>query len=288
MRKLVRLPSSRPGVGQSAALDLGRDRKRTPIICLHGLTRNARDFDDLIPVLAADRNVAALTFRGRGASDYDPDFRAYHPFHYRNDLFAAMDTLCVSEAILLGTSLGGIVSMLAAEARPDRVRAVVVNDVGPALAPEGIARIAGYVGKSPAGADASVADFDAATAAIRVINEIAFPGRDDGFWRAFATRTFRQRADARWVLDYDPAIARALAEVGAAPDLWAAFASLKSIPTLVIRGALSDLLSPQIVADMRTVHPRFDYCEIANVGHAPTLTEPDALSAISAFLANLD
>jgi pimeloyl-ACP methyl ester carboxylesterase len=288
LRKLVRLPSSRPGVGQSAALDFGRDRKRTPIICLHGLTRNARDFDDLIPVLAADRNVAALTFRGRGVSDYDPDFRAYHPFHYRNDLFAALDTLCVSEAVLVGTSLGGIVSMLAAEARPDRVKAVVINDVGPALAPEGIARIAGYVGRSPAGADASVADLDAAAAAIRAINEVAFPGRDDGFWRAFAARTFRQRADARWVLDYDPAIARALAEVGAAPDLWAAFASLKSIPTLLIRGALSDLLSPQIVADMRAVHPGFDYCEVASVGHAPTLAEPEALSAISAFLAKLD
>jgi pimeloyl-ACP methyl ester carboxylesterase len=199
-----------------------------------------------------------------------------------------MDSLGLDRAILIGTSLGGIVAMLAAEARPDRVLAVVINDVGPALAPEGIARIAGYVGKSPAGADASVADLDAAAAAIRAINEVAFPGKDAAFWRSFATRTFRQRADWRWVLDYDPSIARALAEVGAAPDLWAAFAALKSIPTLVIRGAMSDLLSPQIVSDMRAVHPHFDYCEVANVGHAPTLTEPEALSAIRAFLAKLD
>lgn len=263
--------------------------RQTPIICLHGLTRNAADFEDALPFLAATgRDVYAFSFRGRGLSDYDPDYRRYFPTTYRDDVLAALEQLGLARAIFLGTSLGGIVAMLLAASAPARVAAAIINDVGPELAPEGIARIAGYVGARSSGDDADAPDLDGAVARIRAINEVAFPGRDREFWRTFARRTFRQTPDGAWRLDYDPNIGRALLEAGPAPDLWPAFGALRSIPTLVMRGALSDLLSPAIIDKMRAAHPDFAYAEIAGVGHAPTLSEPDARKAIDAFLQGLN
>lgn len=259
--------------------------EKTPVFCLHGLTRNARDFEDLAPKLAATgRDVVALSFRGRGGSDYDPDYLNYHPLTYRDDVLKALDALNIGEALFIGTSLGGIVTMLVNEAAPERVAGAVINDVGPELAPEGIARIAGYVG----GDGGPAKSLDEAAKRIRAINDVAFPGEDDAFWRAFARRTFRENPDGSWSLDYDPNIGKALAEVGPAPDLWAPFASLKDTPTLIIRGEISDLLSPEIVGKMRAVHSLFAYAEVPNVGHAPMLTEPAAWNAISAFIASLD
>jgi pimeloyl-ACP methyl ester carboxylesterase len=231
-------------------------------------------------IAATGRDVIALTFRGRGLSDYDPNYRNYHPLTYRDDVLKAMDALDVARAIFVGTSLGGITTMLVNERAPERVKGAVINDVGPELAVEGIARIAGYAGKTKT----RVADLDEAAAEIRAVNGVAFPGRDDGFWRMFALRTFRENPGGSWTLDYDPNIGKALAEVGAAPDLWAAFASLKNKPTLIIRGALSDLLTPPIIEKMRGIHPSFEYAEVANVGHAPTLSEPGAWGAIEGFL----
>ena len=178
--------------------------------------------------------------------------------------------------------------MLTAQETPSRVRAAVINDVGPELAPEGIARIAGYVAMRPEGDDGTVADLNAAAAAIRAINEVAFPGKDDEFWNVFARRTFRPQPDGTWRLDYDRNIGKALLEVGPAPDMWPAFTSLATIPTLVLRGGVSDLLSPQIIEKMEAVRPGFAYCEVGNVGHAPTLTEPDAWKAIAEFIGGLD
>ena len=277
----------RPGLSMSACRTAGGGR--TPVICIPGLTRNASDFEDFAPLAAATgRDVLAVSLIGRGRSDYDANHLNYRPETYRDDILAFMDALEIARAIFVGTSLGGIVTMLAAASAPGRVAAAVINDVGPELAPEGIMRIAGYVGARAAGADEPAGDLDAAAARIRAINEPAFPGRDEDFWRLFARRTFRQEADGRWRLDYDPGIGRALLEVGPAPDLWGPFASLAPIPTLVVRGAISDLLTPPIIEKMRGVHPSFAYCEVADVGHAPTLTEPDALAAIRPFLESLD
>lgn len=258
---------------------------RLPALCIPGLTRNARDFEDFAPWLAATgRDVFAISLRGRDGSDYDPDYLNYHPVAYHRDVLALLDGLGVGRAVFVGTSLGGIVTMLTNEAAPARVAAAILNDVGPELDPKGLARIAGYagVGASEAG------DLDEAAAQIRAINEVAFPGRDDAFWRTFARRTYRETPQGRWVLDYDPAIGKALREAGPAPDLWPAFESLKSKPTLVIRGAISDLLTPPIIDRMRAVHSAFELCEVANVGHAPTLSEPEARQAIANFIAKLD
>ena len=267
------------GISLHAKIYAGGDK--TPAICLHGLTRNESDFELLAPKIAATgRTVIALTMRGRGRSTYDPNYLNYHPLTYRDDVLKTLDALSINSAVFVGTSLGGIVTMLTNEAAPNRVTAAIINDVGPELAAEGITRIAGYAGKTKT----QVASLNEAAAEIRAVNGVAFPGADEDFWLMFARRTFRENADGSWTLAYDPNIGRALAEVGAAPDLWAPWESLKNKPTLLIRGALSDLLSPEIVEKMRTVHPSFHYAEVPNVGHAPTLTEPKAWNAIEAFL----
>jgi len=273
----------RPGLSVSAyRIEGGRG---APVLCLPGLTRNASDFEDFAPIAAATgRDVYALSLIGRGRSDYDPDYLNYKPSIYAGDVIAFLDRLKIERAIFVGTSLGGIVTMLVAATAPARVAAAVINDVGPELAPEGVARIAGYVGARAAGADEPARDLDEAAARIRAVNEPAFPGRDRDFWLRFAQRTFRQEADGRWRLDYDPGIGKALLEVGPAPDLWGPFTALRAIPTLVVRGAISDLLTPPIIEKMRVANPAFSYSEVAGVGHAPTLTEPDALAAISPFL----
>lgn len=262
---------------------------RTPILCIPGLTRNAADFEDFAPIAASTgRDVYAISLRGRGRSDYDPNHLNYFPTTYVGDVLAALDQLGISRALFVGTSLGGIVTMLTAASSPNRIAGAVVNDVGPEFAPEGIARIAGYVGARAADASSSAADLNEAVAQIRAINDVAYPGKDKAFWETFARRTFDPQPNGTWRLAYDPNIGRAILEAGPAPDLWAPFAALNSIPTLIVRGAVSDLLTPPIVEKMRGARPGFEYCEVANVGHAPTLTEPDAWKAIAAFLSRLD
>ncbi len=258
---------------------------KTLAVCIPGLTRNAADFDDLAPKIAATgRDVLTVSLRGRGASDHDPDYANYHPHTYRDDILAALDQLGAPEAVFIGTSLGGLVTMFVNQIAPARVKAAVLNDIGPVLAPEGIARIASYVGKSAGPAET----IEEAAARIRDINGVAFPDANEEDWILFAHRTFRQTDDGKWALNYDPNIARALSENGVAPDLWPAFASLKETPTLLIRGAISDLLTPPIVEEMRAAHPAFDYCEVPRIGHAPMMTEPAAWEAIEAFLARID
>lgn len=255
-----------------------------PAICLPGLARNERDFADFAPWLAATgRDVLALSFRGRGRSDYDPQYLNYHPATYVADVIEALDALGWREALFVGTSLGGIVTMLTNQAAPARVAAAIINDVGPELAVEGLTRIGAMVGAQRPDAK----NLDEAADQIRAVNEAMFPGRDRDFWRIFAKRTFRESPDGRWVLDYDQSIGRAIAEVGPGSDLWPAFASLKGKPTLVLRGSTSDLLTPPIIEKMRAVAPNMIAVEVAGVGHAPSLAESDALAAIRAFVAEL-
>ncbi|MEE2690485.1 MAG: alpha/beta hydrolase [Pseudomonadota bacterium] len=276
-------------IGLSCGLSLEAFRYpgggKTPALCIPGLTRNARDFEDITGAITeTGRDVVAVSLRGRGGSDIDPDYLNYHPATYRDDIIEALDHLGIASAVFIGTSLGGITAMLVAAAAPDRVAAAVINDVGPELAPEGIARIVGYAGS----ARGDAATLEEAAGQIRAVNEVAFPNRGAEFWLAFAQRTYKKLPDGRWTLDYDQRIGKALVEAPPASDLWSAFAALKDKPTLIVRGALSDLLSPAIVGKMRAAHPSFDYCEIAGVGHAPMLTEPEAAAAVAAFLKRID
>jgi pimeloyl-ACP methyl ester carboxylesterase len=176
--------------------------------------------------------------------------------------------------------MGGLITMILATIAPQRIERVVLNDIGPKLEPEGLARIAGYVGTGE-----PARTWDEATAKIRAINGAAFPDADDAFFAAMARRTFRER-DGAIVMDYDPDIAVPFRQPGgAAPaDLWPMFDALKPIPTLVVRGAISDLFSAATVAEMKARKPNVESVEVPRVGHAPMLDEPEAWSAIARFL----
>lgn len=260
---------------------------RAPVICIHGLTRNARDFEDLAPRLARQgRRVLAVDVRGRGASAYDPDPTRYVAGTYAADVLALMDALAIARAVFVGVSMGGLITLVLSALRPSAVAGAVLDDIGPEIAPEGLARILGY-----AGAGAPVTTWDEAAAYARRLNAAAFPryGADD--WAAFARRIFRDEG-GRPVLDYDPAIAVALRPpepkpgepAPPPPDLWPLFAGLARHPLLTLRGQTSDILSPGIAERMRQAAPDMAYAEIPGVGHAPMLDEPEALAAIDAFL----
>jgi pimeloyl-ACP methyl ester carboxylesterase len=262
---------------------------RAPVVCLHGLTRNARDFEDFAPRIATrGRRVLALDVRGRGQSAWDPDPMRYVPAVYAGDVLALLDALAIARAVFIGTSMGGLITMAVAALRPSAVAAAVLNDVGPELAPEGLKRIAGFVGQT-----AQVTNWAEAADFARERNVVAFPHYTSEQWMAFAGRLFVER-DGRPMLDYDPGIAKVFATPpppapGEAPppavDLWPMFKGLASgRPLHAIRGATSDLLSPGIAARMREAAPDMAYVEVAGVGHAPMLDEPEALAAIDALL----
>lgn len=269
------------------AVDYPAPGPRAPVICIHGLTRNARDFEALAPKIAASgRRTIAVDVRGRGGSDRDPVPANYHPGLYAMDIAALLDDQGIERAVFVGTSMGGLITVVLAALRPEAIAAAVLNDVGPELSPVGIARISSYVGQG-----GPVETWADAAAYIRSINAAAFPQASDAEWDAFARRTFREDESGRPVLDYDPAIAAAFrpdpdAPPAPPPDMWPLFRALTAgRPTLLVRGALSDLIDEAIAAKMREAAPGMAYAEVPNVGHAPMLTEPPAWAAIEALLA---
>jgi pimeloyl-ACP methyl ester carboxylesterase len=256
-----------------------------PVFCAHGLTRNSLDFEDVAPaIVARGRRVVALDVRGRGLSDNDPKPMNYTPVTYAADSFAVWDALGIDRAVWIGTSMGGLMAMIAAVIAPERLVGVVLNDIGPEIAPEGLRRIAGYVGGA-----APVDDWPKAARYCREINGTAFPDAGDDFWTAFARRIFCTRTDGLLELAYDPAIAEPMrAGAVSAADPWLAFERLEQTPTLVVRGALSDILSSEGLSKMCARHPDIEAVEVPRIGHAPLLTEPAAAAAIERFLARLD
>ncbi len=260
-----------------------------PVICLHGLTRNSRDFEVVAPRIAAlGRRVIAADMRGRGKSANDPDPAHYVPAVYAQDVLALMDKLGVAKAVFVGTSMGGLITMVLAALAPDRIAASVLNDVGPRLNMSGLARISAYVGRTQA-----VDSWAEAAEAVRATQGSAFPERtdDEAFWQTFARRTFRTREDGRLEFDYDPLIALAFAdfdEDAPPPDLTPLFSALAQKPLLSVRGGLSDLLADDVVALMRELKPDLETVTVDNIGHAPTLEEPEAWDALLDFLAKAD
>ena len=258
-----------------------------PVICLHGLTRNSRDFETVAPRIAAlGRRVIAPDMRGRGKSANDPDPAHYVPTVYAQDVVSLLDKLDIPEAVFIGTSMGGIITMVVAMTAPARLAASVLNDVGPKLGSDGLKRIASYVGRVR-----PLANWDEAAAATREIALQAYPQRadDKDFWLAFAHRTFRQREDGQVEADYDPHIALAFADIEHAPpaDLTPLFQGLIQKPMLSVRGALSDILTAEVVAQMRAMKGDLAAIEIPNIGHAPMLDEPAAWDALLDFLAGV-
>lgn len=260
---------------------------RLPVICIHGLTRNSADFDELAPELAAmGRRVIAVDVRGRGHSAHDPNPDNYKPEVYAGDIVRLMETLGLPRAVFVGTSMGGLITMTLAARRLDLIAAAVLNDVGPVLSVRGLQRIAGYAGRCNA-----VGSWDEAADYLRDINACAFPANSSEEWSKWARRAFEPKDDGQLALRYDPNIANALQSGKLRPTSLAARMAFRKLarrrPTLLVRGALSDLVEQEQADWMRKAAPELHYAEVPDIGHAPMLTEPEALAAIRAFLSKL-
>lgn len=267
---------------------------KLPVICIHGLTRNARDFEDLAPRIATTgRRVLAVDVRGRGLSAKDPNPMNYHPGTYAADVVSLLQAAGIEKAVFVGTSMGGLITMVLTSIAPQAIAAAMLNDVGPELSPVGLARIAGYTGMA-----SRFETWDAAVAYAKAINEAAFPNYTAEDWDAFARRLFDETGGV-FVLAYDPdiaapikaaaeAAAKSQAESGAAlapPDMYPLFRALaKDRPLLLVRGGISDLIDPAIAERMMAAAPHMAYAEVPGVGHAPMLTEPEAWTAIENLL----
>ncbi|MGY6533446.1 alpha/beta fold hydrolase [Glycocaulis sp.] len=266
--------------------DAGQSGK-LPVICLHGLTRNSRDFEEVSPRVAAmGHTVIAVDVRGRGLSDRGTPPDSYNPEVYVNDVLGLLKSEGIDKAISLGTSMGGIMTMILAAKRPELLAGALINDIGPELDPAGLDRIAGYVGRTTSAFE----NWHEAAEAIRAVNGDAFPDETgEDFWLAFARRTCRELESGRVELDYDPAIAEPFRQPDRAlpPDMWPLYDALAPVPLVVVRGAISDLLSHEGFEKMKARHPDFTGVEIPRVGHAPLLTEPPARAAIDGLLARV-
>jgi pimeloyl-ACP methyl ester carboxylesterase len=253
-----------------------------PIICLHGLTRNHKDFRDLIePLQRMGRRVCAIDVRGRGKSDRDPNPNNYNPMIYVQDLMGVMAQMMIPRAVFIGTSMGGLMTMILASFAPHMIAGAVLNDIGPEIDPVGIKRIQGYVGV----ALPKITTWEQAGMMLSIAGASTFPDRDQVFWIDFAQRNCIETPDGI-IFDYDPAISQVAGtpSEGPLPTMWDQFAAFKDIPTAVVRGALSDLLSTDIVARMKLAKPDLITAEVPNVGHAPMLTETEAWRAIEAIV----
>lgn len=272
----LRLHARRYGARASAS---------TPVVCLPGLTRTAADFEVLAERLgAAGRRVIALDYRGRGLSAYDPNPANYNVRVELGDILTVLDALNVLPAIFIGTSRGGILTMLLATVRPQAIAAAILNDIGPVIELSGLLRIKSYVGNLPA-----AQKYADAAEILRGLFAAQFPNLTDEDWLVSARRAFKQ-GDGSLLPAYDVRIAETLKDIGpetVVPDLWPQFDALARVPVMVIRGALSDLLSTETVDAMRARHPDMRVLEVAGQGHAPMLQDEPTLAAIEQFVSGL-
>ena len=278
---------------------------RDVAVCLPGLTRNSKDFEDLAEHLAGHAQrpwrVLSPDLRGRGRSDHDPKPANYHPGTYARDVWTLLDGLGIRRFALIGTSLGGLVSLVMADQQPDRLRGIVLNDMGPETPPEAVARILQYVGRTP-----PASDWEAAIADARANYGHALPGVPDDFWPRYVRRFWVEDDSGRPVPDIDPAIGDALRRAykaarvlrwlrrlrlvrriaGVPLDTWDAF-DAATMPCLLLHGELSDVLTGEIVRRMQARKPHLQVVDVPDRGHAPLLNEPAALAAIDSFLSRL-
>ena len=251
------------------------------VLCLHGLMRNSRDFEDLAPHLAARYRVIVPDVRGRGLSARDPNFNNYQIPAYLNDLTQLFTGLGIERVSIIGTSMGGLMAMVLAVMQPRLVARMVLNDVGPEIDPQGLERIRGYAGKT-----APVSSWAEAVASVRDVYSAAWPGLSDERWERIARLSYRANAQGVPEADADPLIGEPLKDTAsAAPNLWPLWGMLGRLPVLAIRGAQSDILSSATLARMQREKRDLKVLTVANRGHAPMLDEPECLAAIDEFLA---
>lgn len=268
------------------------------ILCLHGLTRNSKDFHNLAEHLALNYRVISVDIRGRGQSDWDARPLRYNLGQYVKDAWQLLDLLKLQQVTVIGTSLGGLMAMIMADQQPRRLRAVVLNDIGPELPLPAVHRIMSYAGKT-----APAQNWVEAALQVKGAYEIAMPDMPMEFWREYVKLSYRENTTGKPEPDVDPAIAQTLRNpppivhwlqwmnkrgwinrvAGVAIDPWDAFHAVK-MPCLLVHGALSDVLTDEIVDKMLKVHPHMQVVRVANRGHAPLLDERVALAAIDRFL----
>lgn len=261
------------------------DSTLIPVLCMHGLTRNSADFAWIASHLAKSRRVISVDQRGRGRSDYDPVPANYTPATYVGDMFKLLDELAIPRMQVIGTSMGGLMSMIMANMQPARFAGIVINDIGPELDPVGLDRIKNYVGRHK-----EIRTWDDAVAATREINEVAFPKYIDEEWLRFTQGLYHDENGVP-VISHDAAIAQPMLDEDSdavPPDLWPLFQGMATIPMLVVRGAISDLLAMDCVAKMQALSPGLEVVQVPDRGHAPMLDEPAAVAAIDAFFARVD
>lgn len=255
---------------------------RPALLCLPGLTRNARDFAHVAERLAGDWRVVCPDLRGRGESAYAKDSASYNPLQYVDDIALLCEAAGLERVVALGTSLGGILTMLLAQASPKLIAAALLNDVGPELEPAGLERIRDYVGQGR--------NFPTWMHAARALGELqgeTFPDYGIGEWLATAKRCMTVTGNGRIHFDYDMKIAEPLGETPVEVNLWPALAALEGRPVLLLRGELSDVLAERTLERMAEVLPEAEAVTVPRVGHAPALDEPVAVAALDRLLARV-
>jgi pimeloyl-ACP methyl ester carboxylesterase len=258
-------------------------RRAPTVLCLHGLTRNSRDFEDLAPHLQLRYRVIVPDLRGRGLSARDPNLQNYQPAMYVQDILALLAAVDAPRAAVIGTSLGGMLAMMLAFSQKERIAGIVLNDVGPEIDPAGIERIKQYAGRLP-----PARSWDEAVAQTRMVHGDAWRGLAPDRWAVLARRSYREDAAGMVEVDADPKIGEALrAAPAAALDLWPLWTALRHVPTLAIRGALSDILSAATLSRMKAENPDLETLEVADRGHVPLLDEPECIAAVDAFLSKI-
>ena len=265
-----------------------RESGALPVVCLPGLSRNGNDFDLLAEALARSlgkpRRVLAVDLRGRGLSEYDRKPANYSPAVELRDVTAVLTALAAEPAIFVGTSRGGILTMLLAALRPTAIAGAVLNDIGPVIESKGVMRIKGYVGKLP-----QPRTIEEGAGILRRLCSAQFTRFTPEDWIDQARRNWRVE-DGKLLPSYDPALAETLAETDfdrPLPALWAQFDALPKVPVMLIRGEHSDLLSPETVGVMKARRPDLTVIEIEGEGHAPRL-EGELIARITAFAEQCD
>lgn len=249
----------------------------TPVLCLSGLSRNSSDFEYIRPHMRANRLIR-MDYRGRGLSEFDPDYTNYSLLREATDALELLDHLGLEQVAIMGTSRGGLISMVLATTHKHRLSGVFLTDIGPVLEPEGLDYIMGFLGNRP-----SWKTIDEATAALPDVST-GFDNIPMERWRSEAMHRWIEKPDGLH-LRYDPKLRTAIEEAshGDTIDLWPFFDALEGLPTALVRGANSNLLSRETADEMRRRRPDMIYAEVADRGHIPYLDEPESLHALSQF-----